>query len=109
MYTFTVSIHAEKNYPFRKVASDFDIGLTDNAGDGEYLNAVSNALDYIKSKRPDFIFYIAGADPYYEDSLGRLAVSKKGLADRDRKLLSYFLKMRYLLLLFLEVDIASQL
>ena len=85
----TVSIHGEKNYPFRKVASDLDIGLADNSDDKDYLNALVRSMFYIEKQKPDFLFYIAGADPYHEDALGRLSISREGLAKRDQRVLSY--------------------
>lgn len=82
---FTFSIHSERNYPLRKTRSDIDIGLSDGVGDEVYLEAfetgVRRALDL---SRADVAIYLAGADPYKDDRLGRLAVSKSGLAERDR-------------------------
>lgn len=82
---FTFSIHGEKNYPARKQVSDLDLALPDGTGDEEYLAALSDHLPVlIERVRPDFAFYLAGADPYRGDRLGRLALSKEGLARRDR-------------------------
>lgn len=82
---FTFSIHGEKNFPYRKVPGDLDIGLADACGDDDYLFAVRNGLDQaIDSAHADLAIFIAGADPYEGDRLGRLSVTKAGLANRDR-------------------------
>ncbi|MEM8813111.1 MAG: histone deacetylase [Pseudomonadota bacterium] len=84
-HVFTFSIHAEKNYPVRKIASDMDIGLPDGTGDAGYLDALAGALPrLIARQEPDIIFYNAGVDPHEDDRLGRLALSDVGLRDRDR-------------------------
>ena len=83
--TFVVSIHSEKNFPFRKVASDLDIALPDGAGDDQFLLALGNALEAIGGFRPDLVLYLSGADPLAEDALGRLTVSLEGLARRDEE------------------------
>jgi acetoin utilization deacetylase AcuC-like enzyme len=81
---FTFSIHQENNYPFHKPKSDMDIGLPDYTGDKRYLEHLYDKIPKIISTfKPDFILYVAGADPYKEDQLGRLALSKKGLRERD--------------------------
>lgn len=82
---FTFSVHGEKNFPFHKEPSDLDIPLPDGAGDAEYLAAVDTGVRCaLESLRPDLAIFLAGADPYSGDSLGRLAVSKAGLLQRDR-------------------------
>ena len=82
---FTLSIHGEHNFPFTKVVSNMDIALPDGSGDEAYLRAVRRGTSYvIRQIRPDLIIYIAGADPYVEDRIGRLAVTPAGLANRDR-------------------------
>lgn len=80
---FTCSIHGEKNFPFRKEVSDLDVALPDGTGDSAYLEALAAALDTIRALAPAFIFYIAGADPYGGDRLGRLALTIDGLRRRD--------------------------
>jgi acetoin utilization deacetylase AcuC-like enzyme len=83
---FTISIHQENNYPAHKPPSSIDLNMLDRADDEEYLGtlipAVQNALDRF---RPDIVFYVGGADPYCEDQLGGLSLTKKGLIARDRK------------------------
>lgn len=81
---FIFSMHGEKNYPFNKVASTLDAELADNTGDAEYLAALKKHLPAVFNFRPDIILYQAGVDPLKEDSLGRLALTKEGLMERDR-------------------------
>lgn len=82
----TVSVHGERNYPFRKPRSDLDIGLQDGAGDADYLEAVGSALQFLQAQTEiDLLIYLAGADPLEQDRLGRLSVSLEGLAERDRR------------------------
>jgi len=81
---FTLSVHGASNYPFRKEASDLDIGLEDGATDDAFLTAVRDGVTRALASGPDFAFYIAGADPYEHDRLGRLSVTKAGLRERDR-------------------------
>jgi acetoin utilization deacetylase AcuC-like enzyme len=81
----TLSVHAEKNYPHRKIASTHDIGLPDRMGDEAYLALLEEVLpSLLANSRPDVVFYNAGVDPHGEDHLGRLALSDEGLAARDR-------------------------
>lgn len=85
---FTFSIHAEKNYPFRKPPSDLDIGLADDTADADYLAALREGLDHaLTASRPDLAIYLAGADPFMGDTLGRLKLSKAGLKARDAMVL----------------------
>ncbi len=81
----TFSIHGQSNYPFRKQKSDIDVPLPDGTGDAVYLEALGDGLARALSCRaPDLAIYVAGADPYRGDRLGRLAVSRRGLRSRDR-------------------------
>lgn len=83
-WCYTFSMHGAKNYPFRKVASDCDIALPDGTTDDEYLMTLGPALDHVfHVSRPDLVIYVSGADPYEDDSLGRLKLTKAGLAMRD--------------------------
>ena len=85
---FTFSMHAEKNYPALKRSSDLDVALRDGTGDAEYLDALAAHLPLaIVRSRADAVIYLAGADPYSGDRLGRLSLSKAGLALRDRQVL----------------------
>ncbi|HEY57143.1 MAG TPA: histone deacetylase [Anaerolineae bacterium] len=82
---FAFSIHAEHNFPFRKVPGDLDIGLPDGTGDEAYLQALDEGLRLAFARfSPDIVFYIAGADPYEGDRLGRLSLTREGLLARDR-------------------------
>ncbi|MDH5591144.1 MAG: histone deacetylase [Gemmatimonadota bacterium] len=80
---FTASVHGANNFPFRKEAGDLDIDLPDGASDDTYLDAVIRALDAVLASSPELIFYVAGADAFESDRLGRLSVSKEGLSRRD--------------------------
>jgi acetoin utilization deacetylase AcuC-like enzyme len=87
---FTFSIHGAKNFPFHKEQSDLDIALDDGTGDAAYLAALDLGLcQAIELSRADLAIYLAGADPYADDRLGRLALSKDGLAARDRMVFRY--------------------
>ncbi|SEI61961.1 Acetoin utilization deacetylase AcuC [Sphingobium sp. AP50] len=82
---FTLSIHAEKNFPVRKARSTLDIGLEDGTGDDAYLAVLTDILPRVLDDfRPDLILYQAGIDPHADDRLGRLALSDVGLDARDR-------------------------
>lgn len=85
---FTFSIHGDKNYPFRKEESNLDVPLPDRTDDGEYLSALESALDRVLDLEGwDLAIFLAGADPFEGDKLGRLSVTKEGLAERDRMVL----------------------
>ncbi len=84
----TVSVHGRNNFPFRKERSDLDLELPDGCTDDTHLAAVARALDAALASSPELIFYVAGADAYEGDRLGRLSVSKEGLAKRDRLVFS---------------------
>ncbi|MBB3178923.1 histone deacetylase [Variovorax sp. Sphag1AA] len=87
---FTLSIHGQKNFPFRKEASDLDVELPDGCGDAEYLAAVEHALDEMERRfTPGLIIYLAGADPFERDRLGRLKLSFDGLEARDRRVFDF--------------------
>jgi acetoin utilization deacetylase AcuC-like enzyme len=87
---FTFSLHGAKNFPFRKEQSDLDIALDDEVGDEVYLDAVRRGVRAaLEQARPDLAIYVSGADPFVGDRLGRLALSKAGLAERDRIVLHY--------------------
>ena len=84
---FTVSIHGASNFPFEKETSDLDLALPDRTGDAGFLDAVRTGLKAALAHGPDLVFYLAGADPWEGDRLGRLAVTREGLAERDRLVL----------------------
>ena len=81
---FTFSMHQENNYPYHKPQGDMDIGLPDYTRDKIYLRHLSdNVPQIISSFKPGIIIFLAGADPYEQDQLGGLRLTKKGLRDRD--------------------------
>jgi acetoin utilization deacetylase AcuC-like enzyme len=82
---FTFSIHGAKNFPFNKEESDLDAPLPDGAGDTEFLATLERCLQVaLDAADADLAIYLAGADPFEKDRLGRLSVTKAGLAERDR-------------------------
>jgi acetoin utilization deacetylase AcuC-like enzyme len=86
---FTFSIHGARNFPFAKEESDLDIELADGTGDDEYLWHLERGLDEtLERARPQLAIYLAGADPYEDDRLGRLKLTKAGLARRDERVLA---------------------
>lgn len=83
---FTLSVHAAGNFPFRKERSDLDVELPDGTADDAYLDALDAALDTAFARaRPELVFYVAGADPYENDRLGKLKLTIDGLQERDRR------------------------
>jgi acetoin utilization deacetylase AcuC-like enzyme len=87
---FTLSLHGEKNFPFRKESSHLDIGLEDGLGDQDYLQTLHRALESLEAQfNPELIIYLAGADPHEGDRLGRLKLSMSGMAKRDSMVLSF--------------------
>lgn len=95
---FTLSLHGQKNFPFRKEASDLDVELPDGCGDADYLQALDSALDQAWQRQadapPGLAFYLAGADPHENDRLGRLKLSLEGLAERDRRVFDRLRRLR---------------
>ena len=82
---FTFSVHGAKNFPFHKEESDLDAPLPDGAGDTEFLAALERGLEVaLDATDASLAIYLAGADPFEGDRLGRLSVTKSGLAERDR-------------------------
>ena len=90
---FTCSLHGARNFPFDKAQSHLDIELPDETGDASYLAALDQALTQAIAAGPyDLCIYLAGADPYMDDRLGRLSLTKAGLLARDRQVLETFRK-----------------
>lgn len=82
---FTLSLHAERNFPVRKARSSLDVPLPDGMGDAAYLATLADVLPSVFDRfAPDLILYQAGVDPHADDRLGRLALSDAGLEARDR-------------------------
>jgi len=85
----TFSIHGARNFPFRKSISDLDLALPDGVGDEAYLGELAVALEKLFAGAvPELVLYIAGADPFQDDALGRMKLTKSGLAKRDAMVLS---------------------
>lgn len=82
---FILSLHGEKNYPFKKVPSTLDIALPDHADDEQYLRALDEGLAAVRAFGPDFVFYQMGVDALKEDRLGKLDLTFEGLIERDRR------------------------
>ena len=80
---FTLSLHGEKNFPFRKQVSRLDVPLPDGTGDNAYLDALRPALKQVLKFEPQIIFFQAGVDALASDRLGRLALTPEGMARRD--------------------------
>jgi acetoin utilization deacetylase AcuC-like enzyme len=87
---FTLSLQCARNYPFRRIPSDLDVELPAGTGDDDYLAALDGALDEALARfpDPDLVFYVAGADPWEGDALGRLSLTKAGLRARDELVLA---------------------
>jgi acetoin utilization deacetylase AcuC-like enzyme len=82
---FTLSVHGERNYPLRKELSNLDVGLADGTEDDAYLAALAHSLDRaLPAAGADFALYVSGADPHWNDRLGRLGLRRDGLRLRDR-------------------------
>ena len=82
---FTLSLHGANNYPFRKEFSDMDMELPDGTEDEAFLEATSRGVrTALDTSSPGLALYLAGADPFQDDRLGRLGISREGLAERDR-------------------------
>lgn len=87
---FTLSIHGENNFPFKKEVSDLDLGLPDGCDDRVYLLSLEKCLDQLHSRfKADCLIYLAGADPHEDDRLGRLKLSKEGMRLRDEMVFAY--------------------
>ena len=84
---FTFSMHGAKNYPLFKAQSNLDIELPDGTSDDEYLKTLEMNLTHVLAHEPEIVFYLAGADPFVGDRLGRLALSIPGLRRRDERVL----------------------
>lgn len=87
---FTLSLHGDKNFPFRKEDSDLDVPLPDGCQDADYLNALEVALDELSHRfTPGLVIFLAGADPFEGDRLGRLSLTLDGLEARDRRVFDW--------------------
>ncbi len=86
---FVLSVHGEKNFPFRKVPSTLDVGLADGTEDAAYLRALAGALERVADFRPELILYLSGVDALASDKLGRLSLTFDGLERRDRMVFQF--------------------
>ena len=82
---FTLSIHCQSNFPFRKKQSSLDAALPDGLEDDEYLRHLDDVLPAAFAFKPDIVFYQSGVDPLVTDLLGRLSLTYRGLIERDRR------------------------
>ena len=99
---FTLSLHGEKNFPFRKEAGDLDVGLPDGTADADYLAALDAALlELDRRSTPQLVFFLAGADPHEGDRLGRLKLTFEGMQARDQRVLDWCLARRIPLVLLM--------
>ena len=92
---FTLSLHGEKNFPFRKEDIDLDVALPDGCRDDAYLEALEQALITLAQRfEPGLVIYLAGADPFEGDRLGRLKLTYDGLEARDRRVFDWAFQRR---------------
>lgn len=80
----TISLHCQSNFPFRKAISDYDLAVEPKTTDGPYLKLVQEALDIAEQFQPDLILYQAGVDGLSTDSLGKLAITRRGMSQRNQ-------------------------
>jgi len=106
---FTLSLHGEKNFPFRKEAGDLDVGLPDGTRDADYLAALDAALLELDRRcQPQLVFFLAGADPHEGDRLGRLKLTFAGMQARDQRVLDWCLARRVPLVLLMAGGYGTQ-
>ena len=87
---FTASMHEEAVFPFPKLESDLDVGLASHMEDAEYLDHLDACLATITARfQPQILVYVAGADPFVDDPLGSLRISREGMRERDRRVARY--------------------
>ena len=98
---FTVSLHGENNFPFRKKKSDLDLGFKDGTGDFEYLNALDEVLDSLSGENFDLIFFQAGVDGLESDALGLLHLTREGMRERNKRVFEWRRKIDRPLLVFM--------
>jgi acetoin utilization deacetylase AcuC-like enzyme len=84
---FTFSMHQERNYPLEKPPGDLDVALDDGTGDKEYLAILGTHFPSVLEHDPDLVLYLAGVDPFEEDQLGGLSLTREGMRKRDRLVL----------------------
>ncbi len=99
--TFTLSVHCERNFPFRKTESDLDIGIEVGAGDEQFLEAVDLGLAAGLAFGPDLVLFQAGVDALSTDALGKLEVSRHGMRARNQRVFDACLALRIPCLVFM--------
>ncbi len=87
-HIFTFSMHQQHNYPMWKPKGSLDIGLPDGIHDADYLARLEQALPTVMGSAPQCLFFLAGADPFEEDQLGGLRLTRDGLRQRDRMVIA---------------------
>jgi len=87
---FTFSMHQQHNYPMWKPRGSLDVGLPDGTHDATFLRELERALPTVIAHAPQHVFYLAGADPYEDDQLGGLRLTRDGLRRRDRLVIDTF-------------------
>lgn len=106
---FTLSLHGEKNFPFRKEMGDLDVGLPDGTTDADYLAALDDALLELDLRcAPQLVFFLAGADPHEGDRLGRLKLTFEGMQARDQRVMDWCLARRIPLVLLMAGGYGTQ-
>jgi acetoin utilization deacetylase AcuC-like enzyme len=98
---YTVSLHGENNFPFRKKRSDLDIGFTDGMKDEKYLDSLDRVLEKLALDEFDLIFFQAGVDGLASDALGLLSLSREGLDRRNKKVFEWRRSLGIPLLIFM--------
>ena len=88
---YTCSVHCQDNFPIKVESSDLDWPLPSGTGDTEFLKACASALKHAvaQSQPLNLIVYISGVDPFHEDPLGKLSVSRDALWQRDLLVFDY--------------------
>lgn len=106
---FTLSLHGEKNFPFRKEMGDLDVGLPDGTTDADYLAALDYALLELELRcAPQLVFFLAGANPHEGDRLGRLKLTFEGMQARDQRVMDWCLARRIPLVLLMAGGYGTQ-
>ena len=105
---FTFPMHGAKNYPFRKPPSSLDVALPDDTGDAAYLDTLARHLPgVLDAAQPDLVFYLGGIDVRAGDRFGRLALTRNGIAARDRFVIESVLEQGLPLVLLLSGGYAA--
>ncbi len=91
----TCSLHCDRNYPFLKAQSDIDVALPEGVDDEGYLAALDETFLRIEQQfQPELVFFLAGADPYLGDRLGKMRLTKHGLGLRDQRVFDWCFRHR---------------